>query len=94
MGWWGGLTENADSADALKGGSQVKNADVIPEQTCSKSVTTMNYVKLSQLSPNVVLKTNFSKKCKQMCTPISSMLQIKPWREPSPDLSNTYISLE
>ena len=46
----GGLTENADSADALRGGwgSQVKNADVILEQTCSKSVTTMSYVKLSQ----------------------------------------------
>ena len=46
----GGLTENADSADALRGGwgSQVKNADVILEQTCSKSVTTMSHVKLSQ----------------------------------------------
>ena len=39
----GGLTENADGADALEGGwgSQVKNADVILEQTIS-------YVKLSQ----------------------------------------------
>ena len=44
----GGLTENADSADALRGGSRVKNDDVILEQTCSKSVTTISYVKLSQ----------------------------------------------
>ena len=46
----GGLTENADSADALRGGgggSQEKNADVILEQTCSKSVTTKSYMKLS-----------------------------------------------
>ena len=61
----GGLTENADGADALEGGwgSQVKNADVILEQTCAKGVTTMSYVKLNQMSPKVVLKTNFFKKC-------------------------------
>ena len=47
LGGLGGLTENADALREGRG-SQVKNADVILEQTCSKSVTTMSYVKLSQ----------------------------------------------
>ena len=34
-------------------------------------LTTMSYVKISQESPKVVLKTNFSKKCQQICTLVS-----------------------